>query len=147
MFDFDIMSRKEKPMRKFFAAAAGLSATAMLIAAPASADIQANVCFSILDQLQIDDGGAAGVPVPTIFEGDGNPDNCVLEVEAYLIDSLQGPYTVSFEADGNLLCTALEGKYLASYAPIAGVVEFDPFAPAFPMPLREIKGDDPLCTQ
>jgi hypothetical protein len=100
-------------MRKFAIAAASLATVGLMSAQPAAADITLDVCFHILDQLEI----VAG------------EDMCDAVVEATLIESNQGPYVIELDADGNLLCTALEVKYVNGYSPIYGTITFDPIVP------------------
>jgi hypothetical protein len=90
-------------MRKFVAAAASLAAAGMIASAPASADIELGICFDIVDQLYIEHG----------------VDACTAVADVTLYESGQTGYTIKLDAEGNLLCTALEGKYLAEYGPIS----------------------------
>lgn len=101
-------------MRKFAIAAASLATVGLMSAQPAAADITLDVCFDILDQLKIV----------------ANEDSCDVAVEAFLVESNQGPYVIELGADGNLLCTALEVKYVNGYAPIYGTITFDPICQA-----------------
>jgi hypothetical protein len=95
-------------MRKLAITAASLATAGLLAAGPAAADIELGMCFHITDQLYIEH----------------DSDMCEAYVSATIGE--QGPYMIKLGTSGNLICTALEGKYLADYSPIYGLVSFDP---------------------
>jgi hypothetical protein len=109
-------------MRKFAIAAAGLVTAGLLAAGPVVADEFYDVCFDIDDQLYIEAGATS----------------CEAVITATLPSGQSGVITVA--ADGILLCTALEGKWLAGVGGIAGEVMW-PF-PSMDFTLTKIDG---LC--
>lgn len=115
-------------MRKRALAAPCLTIIGLLSAQPAAADITRDICFHILDQVEI----VAG------------EDECEVVVGVTLIQSQSGPYVIELDAVGNLLCTALEAKYVAGYSPIYGAMTFDPIVPTS-FRLSDIGPDAAAC--
>ncbi|WP_295885760.1 hypothetical protein [uncultured Thiohalocapsa sp.] len=115
-------------MRERALAAPCLTIIGLMSAQPAAADITRDICFHILDQVEI----VAG------------EDKCDVIVGVTLIQSQSGPYVIELDAVGNLLCTALEAKYLTEYAPIYGAMTFDPIVPTR-FRLNDIGPDAAAC--